>query len=387
MRRYVLQQNHLMENVGFILLFVFISLGTIGGCNNNGDGNNTQALTENDFAADPSLRANPEGGVTVMFLEHPESDVPPNDTAEIGRDTIPVRYRSTIEHRFCWEDNDDEAGHFMTIEDEEGNVILKVDANGECDLAVIEMGNYFMHLHHDGKEELSHPIFLIPGGNEELAFGDNETHLDGIIVKVSELLSRLDLGLTQISRAQTVAQNIQTLLRTRSCEGCDLKGANLGGVSLMGVRLAGADLSGAFFSGSDLSCLDSNNDQTCSRFDNVTAVSTNFGCTDPNDLATCVNLNNAVFAQADLRNADLNGADLSKAFFNGSNMTGVNLMGSWLTSTSFSFANLTDANLLDVGLEFTEFFSATWCDGTCICNNNVLDSCGGCAPIDTCTGK
>ncbi len=381
MRKLDLPQNHIVKSVAFIMLFVFISFGTIGGCSNNGSGNSDKALTENDFAEDTYLRANPKRGVLVMFLEHPDADTPPNDTAEVGRDTIPVRYNKTFEHSFCWEDDDPEAEHFMELEDEQGNEILRVDANDQCASAIIPEGHYFMHLHHDGKQELSHPIFIIPQENEELS---------GILNKMSNILAHLDLGFTQSSNAQSVAENIQTLLRTKACSGCNLVGADLRGVTLNGARLDGADVSNAIFSGSDLSCINPNTGGTnCTRFDNATAVATNFGCTDPNDEATCVNLSDAVFSETDLRNADFNGADLTNAFFNGSDMTGANLQGAWLTSASFSSANLTDANLIGVGLQNTEFFNATWCDGTCVCQGVPIsiDTCGGCAPIETCTGQ
>jgi len=80
-------QNYLMKCLGFVLLFGFILLGAIGGCNNNGGGqNSTRALTENDFANDTTLRANPEIHTIVMFLEHPNSEDTENDTGEVGND-------------------------------------------------------------------------------------------------------------------------------------------------------------------------------------------------------------------------------------------------------------------------------------------------------------
>lgn len=394
MRKSIPLHNHFIKSLGFILLFAFISFGTIGGCSNdNGGGNGDQALTENDFAEDTNLRANPAAGVIVMFLEHPDSETPPNDTAEVGRDTIPVRYDKAFEHSFCWEDDVDDASHFMALEDEQGTEILRVDANDQCASAIIQPGNYFMHLHHDGKMELSHPIFLIPQENEELTSTNDQTMAGQFFAKVSNmlesnLLERLDLGFTQSTNAQGVADNIETLLRTRACSGCNLTAANLSNASLNGVRLDEAYLTLAFFNGSDLSCIDPNIGGTnCTRFDNAVAAAADFGCVDPNDEATCVDLSNAVFSETDLKNADFNGATLISTFFNGSNMTGANLEGAWLKSASFGFANLTDANLIGVGLEFTEFGSATWCDGTCVCGSNSFNTCEGCAPIETCTGS
>lgn len=142
MRKSTLLLNHFTKSLALILLFTFISLGTIGGCNNNSTTVSNQALTENNFAEDPSLRGNAEGGVVVMFLEHPESDTPPNDTGIMGRDTIPMRYDRPLDHNFYWEDDDQNAEHFMELEDEQGNQILTIGANGECASAVIPSGNY-----------------------------------------------------------------------------------------------------------------------------------------------------------------------------------------------------------------------------------------------------
>ncbi len=68
-------RDYFKKFLGFVLLFGVISLGAIGGCNNNGGGSSqeTQALTENDFVKDPNLSANPEDGVVVVFLEPTEA--------------------------------------------------------------------------------------------------------------------------------------------------------------------------------------------------------------------------------------------------------------------------------------------------------------------------
>jgi len=59
MSRLLKSRDYFVKCLGFLLLLGFISLGSIGGCGNN-DGDDTQALTENDFANDPSLSADPE---------------------------------------------------------------------------------------------------------------------------------------------------------------------------------------------------------------------------------------------------------------------------------------------------------------------------------------
>ncbi len=124
----------------FVLLLGFISLGTIGGCNNNGGDNNNQALTEIDFSEDSSISARPDGGIVVDFLEPPGGEKPESDTGEVGIDEIPVTYPQTVEQSFCWEDDDTLAMHFMVIEDSVGSEILRVDVNGECVTETIGAG-------------------------------------------------------------------------------------------------------------------------------------------------------------------------------------------------------------------------------------------------------
>ena len=254
-------RDYLMKCLVFVLLFGFIFLGAIGGCNNNGGGQDgTRALTENDFANDTTLRANPEKHLVVKFLEHPDSKKPENDTGEVGYDTIPYTYTRTLEHIFCWEDDDAEAGHFMELDDALGNEILRIDANGECVTELIEAGDYLMHIHHDGKEENARPIFIIPVQNGGLGAKIEETISEGIVGKtgriLSNILKKLDISITRTTHAQTVEDNISTLLSTNSCEGCDLGSANLFNANLHGADFRNADSRNTNLINADLSNAD-----------------------------------------------------------------------------------------------------------------------------------
>jgi len=103
--------------ISFMVLLLLASVSFIG-CGSDGGGGSsqdTQALTENDFAEDPSIVAEPTGGVVVTFLEPPDSEEPENDTGEIGVDIIPYTYKRTLNHTFCWEDDDPDAEHFMVL--------------------------------------------------------------------------------------------------------------------------------------------------------------------------------------------------------------------------------------------------------------------------------
>ena len=65
------------------ILAVIVILATATGCD-SGNGGNNQALTKEDFANDPTLRAVPDNGVLVDFLEPPDSDTPRYDTRPSG---------------------------------------------------------------------------------------------------------------------------------------------------------------------------------------------------------------------------------------------------------------------------------------------------------------
>jgi Pentapeptide repeats (8 copies) len=334
-----------MKCAGFVLLLGVISLGAIGGCNNNnGEQGGTRALTENDFSEDTSISARADRGVVVKFLEPPGGDQPESDTGEVGIDLIPYRYNQTFEHTICWEDDDPGAAHFMTLVDSSGEEVLMLGVNGDCVTEIIEEGNYEMRLHHDGASGDTHPIFIQPLlGDQEARNNSTEP---GIIKTVKRIFeeSLHGIGISTDARAQTVQQNIQTLLKTGSCNNCNLEKANLKGAKLFEADLTGADLTGATLIGANLNA------------------------------TTLINLN---LTDANLTGATLIAANLMQANLSMANLTNASLLG----------AELIGANLIDVTLSSTTFDSARWCDGSCTCGASSIDTCVGCPSIDTCTGS
>lgn len=340
-------RSNCVKGFGLVLLFGFISLGAIGGCsNNNGAQGGTRALTEKDFASDEALRANPEKDFLVDFLEHPDSEVDENDTGEAGDDVIPLRYANTLEHTFCWEDDDGNAGHFMELHDSEGVEILRLDVNGECATEVIEAGNYVMTIHHDGTTEALRPVFIIPnGGVSELTYNE-----DNLFNKIDILTSRLFNYFADEAVPEALAANaLQTLFTTNKCEGCNLAQANLSQADLKDANLFMSDLSGANLS-----------------MANLTGANMN-ATTLPNANLTGANLSDATLIASVLMKADLSTA----------NLTGTSLLG----------ADLIGANLTGVTLGSTVFDNARWCDGSCTCGAESIDACVGCGSIDICTGS
>ena len=262
-------RDYFMKCLGFALLFGIISLVAIGGCSNNKDGgqNGTQALTENDFGMDPSLVADPEKHLVVNFLEHPDSERHENDTGEVGNDVFPITYKRTLEHTFCWEDNDPEAGHFMELDDADGNLIFRLDVNGECITEIIEAGDYVMTIHHDGRILTTHPVFIIPNPDDIEQARNTEGIINRLKVAVAHIVKGIQNTVNIEAEAQTVQDNINTLIKTNNCQNCDLQGADLSNANLSGAVLSNANLSGAKLNNANL---------TNANLNGVILSSTNF---------------------------------------------------------------------------------------------------------------
>ncbi|GJM16059.1 MAG: hypothetical protein DHS20C13_13860 [Thermodesulfobacteriota bacterium] len=429
-----------------VLLLGLISIFAIGGCSDNGGGQgNTQALTENDFSNNPSLQANLENQIVVKFLEHPDSDTPENDTGETGNDTIPLRYSRTVDHTFCWEDDDGEAGHFMELDDSAGKEIFRLDVNGECKTVVLEAGDYVITLHHDGRIETTHPIFIIPNPENIEQAQNTQGLFNSFKLAAANMFKRIEKTVTKEAQAQTqtqtipqpqpgpVEENVEVLLSTNRCVFCDLSGANLAGADLMGARLflsnlTGANLIGANLLGANITFATLVNANLNSanlieaEFDFSDMMGANMADADLSfAFLPDTNLENATFQGANLENAlfetaviinanlrdtvlfgaDLTGADLSGADFTGAdmriadlffaNLTGANLFEARLntadlnetnlTNANLAFADLTDARLLESNLTGAILFGADF-SGALWCNACLCDD----PSIGTCVG-
>jgi len=220
----------------------------------------------------------------------------------------------------------------MTLVDGEGVEMLSVEANGECVTEVIAEGDYVMQIHHDGRTQDSLGVFVQVTEDTD-AFGAKGIETDqGLLKTAKKLFSQTlrNIGITEETRAQTVEENVKTLLRTNKCPECDLHGADLDLADLGGANLSDADLFVA-------------------------------------------NLTGAFLSRANLFEADLTGADLS----------GANLSGADLFEADLEGAILTAANLTGADLERANLSSATWCNG-CICADPSISICVGCPPQDIC---
>ncbi len=101
----------------------------------------------------------------VAHLEHPSKGLSgPKDLGdEIGVDDFQYEHFETSEHTFCWEGDPDGEPHFMTLHDESGTELLRVEEGGECKTLRMEPGRYTKRLHHSGRgDEEGHTVFMGP---------------------------------------------------------------------------------------------------------------------------------------------------------------------------------------------------------------------------------
>ncbi len=253
MSRLLKSQNYLMNYLLFVLLLGFISLGAIGGCSSNDNAqSDTQVLTEEDFGTNDNLRANLKKHTVVHFLEHPESEGHDNDTGEVGNDIVPLRFNSTAEHTYCWEDEG--AGHYMELDDSEGNEIFRLDVNGECITVLLKAGDYVMTIYHDAQEERTHTVFIREIDDDDEQAVETKGLFNRLKAVASTILKGIKNTVSRDAIAQSVDDNINILLTTNSCRLCYFGGADCGGANFAAIGpYPGADLSGANLSGADLS--------------------------------------------------------------------------------------------------------------------------------------
>lgn len=117
----------------------------------------------------------------------------------------------------------------------------------------------------------------------------------------------LSLGFSNATQAANPV-DVERLLETGFCQGCDLSGADLRAAHLLGADLRDADLSNA-------------------------------------------NLENANLEGADLKGANLEGANLAGTFLNSAELNNANLAVADLRNANLIQANLTGANLIGSNLE------------------------------------
>ena len=399
--------RNFIKSLNLVALLTIITV--VVSCDSN-NGNHTQALTENDFVNDNSLRGDPEDGLIVTFLEAPESEMPEKDTGGLGVDEIPVSYKKTQEQTICWKDEDLGAMHFMELLDGNGAQILRVDVNGDCVTEVIEAGDYVMVIHHDGKTGTSRPVFIIPNPDDMQAADGSMGIMNRFITVLANLIQNGRGLLSKDATAQDLP-DLDTLIKTGNCEDCDLRGAELDFAELDGAKLNGAkfnfaQMNFAKLNGAELVLADLRNAQ-------MTGAKLN-GAKMTEAILNSATMNAAKLIEADLSGAqmrltNLRNADLTGATLDDSHMNGAFLDDATMIDTSLIGADLREADLLRTDAETAHFVGAdlqqailfeinlfgadltdaklgraVWCDG-CECARGSIGTCNGCASVDVCT--
>ena len=399
----------------FSLLFI-VTLVTA--CDNdNNDQDIIEVLTENDFAENETIRADFMKHNIVKFLEPPGVTQVSRDTGDVGSDVIPITYADTVEHTFCWEDENTDSEHFMELADTEGSLVLQLEVNDDCITEVIQAGDYFLTIYHDGLSEDSHSIFIYIDQDGQPVITPQVNKYSLVKTKALNLIKN---SITKNAIAQTVQDNIMTLINTNKCVGCnffranlnqgqffsaDLRGANFFQAGMDDVRLDMAKLSNASFDQAQMSRITMNGaDLTNASMISATIPTSSF--VDSNltgaDLSsanlnstdfTGADITDANFTMADLTNAELDSAvtsNFTEAVFAGVTLTGATLSGSNftdvnLTGVDLSGSNLIGANLTGAGLGGglnqimnANLSGAVWCDG-CVCGENSIGTCAGCS--------
>jgi Pentapeptide repeats (8 copies) len=126
------------------------------------------------------------------------------------------------------------------------------------------------------------------------------------------------------------ASDLQKLLTTNRCEGCDLSGVNLIGIDLSNAQLQGAKLNAANLSGADLSG---------ANLTKVSAVGTSF---------MGANLQKTTLVKASLIYANLAKAQLNDAILQGTDLQGANLVGADLNGAKITESDFVGANLAEI---------------------------------------
>lgn len=146
--------------------------------------------------------------------------------------------------------------------------------------------------------------------------------------KVLALVVGIPLGLAAMPIAQAAnPEQVQRVLKTGQCPGCDLSGANLAEANLFGANLVNANLSGANLSGANLGSAN---------------------LTDTN--LSAANLTKASLHRATLENTDLSKANLSNAYLRDAEIADINLQGAMLQGVNLSRTNLARINFQNADL-------------------------------------
>jgi uncharacterized protein YjbI with pentapeptide repeats len=340
-----------MKNLNgiFLVVFLVVLLIAFNGCGDSSSEKHSNVITENDLFANPQIIATPEQTLVIQ-LEAPDGEGQVNDIGEKGVDEVPVYYSEDVNQTFCWEGDASDAGDRMELIDSSGNKVLTEYIDSECTVTTVNAGHYTMRFIHGDQSEDTQTIFIRSVEDINISRG--------------------------IVNAASVQDNIETLLTTNSCIGCDLHDANLTGVILISANLRSANLAGAILSDAILAYANLYHAYLRSAY----LAGANLRGANLSDaylsysILRNVNLSYADLSYADLIDANLYHANLTEANLTKANLTKANLTEAILYRANLTKANLTGAILTNTSLHYAELSGATWIDGT-ICRDGSVSQC------------
>ena len=208
-----------MKKLLAVGLLILLTLH-ITGCDNDSDNqsNTKTVFTENDFINDPSLIVDIAISTCITFLEPPKSDdngarlFSINDDGEQGTDLYPIFISTTTNITLCWEDENPNAEHTVSIIDSQGNEMGFHQVNEDCVSELIEPGDYFLLFTHDAKTNEEHTVYMRPANNSS--------------VKRSESFPKFLPNIIKDAFAET--DELELLVTTNSCESCNLRPRSCG---------------------------------------------------------------------------------------------------------------------------------------------------------------
>jgi len=303
-------------------LMLALLLSLLAGCGGGSDPVIPKALTEHDFAADPSLRL-VAGEVGVTFLE-PKDAVPETsgDTGLPGTDEFPLRIAEQTTSTYAIDPADDTIAMVKLIRLTGNEELFVINASQPSATVTLEPGDYKLVVYS------GYTMAQAGGETHRAVFLENNTPTPTQVA--------MNASVPRKSVLATATPN-QILISSKQCIECDLSYADLRGADLRGANLTDAILYGANLTGA--------------------------------------NLTGAHLTGGNLTYAQLTIASLTDANLTGANLTRADLNGAYMTSADLTYANLTGANLTYADLTGANLSGATWTDGRIKCAANSIGIC------------
>jgi uncharacterized protein YjbI with pentapeptide repeats len=324
-----------------------------------------RALSEHDFAADPSLRL-AIGSVGVTALEPKDAaSATSDDTGAPGTDEIPLRIAETTSVTYAMNAADNTIERVRLIKLDGNKEVFVLTAAQPRATVTLEPGDYQLILHSGytvaEAKGVPHRVVFLHNGTATPAKVNASLEPKNVAADVwyNTVIGSFDLN--NCFQCYMIGSDLHGYVVDKA----NLNSATIDDSNLKGVSLKSADLSSANMSESNLNGADLTQAE-------ITNASLQYALLNGANM-TATNLRGSSLFKADLSEAVLTRARLQKAYMRSSiliaaNLTGADLTGADLTNANLTSANLTGANLTGAnisGANFTgaDLSGALWTNG------------------------